>query len=278
VVLESRALIDEAARVRAREEATRLRDDFLSSAAHDLKTPLTTLMAQAQLMERRAQREPQAPADLAGIQRMVHETRRLNALVLELLDASRAEQGRLVGPREQVDLAQLAADACDRYTTDRHECRLDAPKAVIGLLDRTRIQQLINNLLENAIKYSPDGGTVEVRAWVQDDTACLSVRDRGIGIPAADLPHIFDRFHRARNVDDRQFSGMGLGLFICRAIVQEHGGAIAVESVPGDGTIFSVTFPLAHVALPAQADGVAGEPGDARLELQGAAAAQHAAH
>ncbi|CAA9226586.1 MAG: hypothetical protein AVDCRST_MAG77-995 [uncultured Chloroflexi bacterium] len=248
VVLESRALIDEAARVRAREEATRLRDDFLSSAAHDLKTPLTTLTAQAQLMERRAQREPQAPADLPGIQRMVHETRRLNSLVLELLDASRAEKGRIVGPRELVDLAQLTAEACGRYTTERHACRLDTSGPVMGQLDRTRVQQLINNLLENAIKYSPDGGPIEVRVWAQDASACLSVRDHGIGIPAADLPHVFNRFHRARNVDDRQFAGMGLGLFICRAIAQEHGGAIVVDSTPDDGTTFTVSLPIAPPA------------------------------
>ena len=96
VVLESRALIDEAARVRAREEVARLKEDFLSAAAHDLKTPLTTLVAQAQLLERRATRHPEAPADLTSIQRMVAETNRLRTLVLELLDAARTEQGRLV--------------------------------------------------------------------------------------------------------------------------------------------------------------------------------------
>jgi signal transduction histidine kinase len=267
VVLESRALIDEAARVRAREEATRLRDDFLSSAAHDLKTPLTTLMAQAQLMERRALRDREAPADLAGIQRLVQETRRLNGLVLELLDASRAEQGRLLGPREPVDLAALAAEACARYSTERHPCRLDASGAVVARVDDTRIQQLVNNLLENAIKYSPGGGPIDVRVWSEGETACLRVRDRGIGIPAADLPHIFDRFHRARNVDDRQFAGMGLGLFICRAIVQEHGGAITVDSAPGEGTTFEVSLqvePLAPQERPLEVVGGAADPSRAR--------------
>jgi signal transduction histidine kinase len=254
VILESRALIDEAARVRAREEATRLRDDFLSSAAHELKTPLTTLLAQAQLMERRAQRDPAAPPDLAGIQRLVQETRRLNTLVMELLDASRAEQGRLLGPREPVDLAALAAKACKRYSTERSPCRVDAPEPVVGELDRMRVRQLLHNLVENAIQYSPGGGEILVRVWREggsgdkEPVGCFSVRDHGIGIPAADVPHVFDRFHRARNVDDRQFTGMGLGLFICRAIAREHGGTITVDSAPGEGSTFVVTLPLGSVS------------------------------
>jgi signal transduction histidine kinase len=243
VVLESRALIDEAARVRAREEATRLRDDFLSAAAHDLKTPLTTILAQAQLLERRALRNPDAPADIAGIQRLVSETRRLNTLVLELLDASRAEQGRLMGPRSRADLSLLASEACEHHATERHPCHIEAT-GVVGLFDSARVGQLFNNLLENAIKYSPNGGEIVVRVWQDGDTAHATVADNGIGIPAADVPHVFDRFHRATNVDDRQFSGMGLGLFICRAIVQEHGGRIWVTSTEGQGTTFHFDLPL----------------------------------
>ncbi|HMA33703.1 MAG TPA: GAF domain-containing protein, partial [Chloroflexia bacterium] len=115
VILESRALIDEAARVRAREEVTRLKEDFLSAAAHDLKSPLTTLVAQTQLLERKALRTPEAPVDLASIQKLGRETQRLKTLVLELLDAARTEQGRLVGSREAVDLVALARDSCARH-------------------------------------------------------------------------------------------------------------------------------------------------------------------
>ena len=244
VILESRALIDEAARVRAREEAARLKDDFLSSAAHDLKTPLTTLLGQAQVLERRAARDGLAPAYTTSIERLVREARRLSSLVLELLDASRAERGRLVGHREPVDLAVEARESCERFTSERHSCILVADAPVLGEYDRVRVQQLLDNLIENAIKYSPDGGEVEVRVWSENGAARLSVRDHGIGIPPDDLPRLFERYHRGSNVDDRRFSGLGLGLYICRGIAEQHGGRIWVSSVPERGTTVHVELPL----------------------------------
>ena len=244
VILESRALIDQATQIQAREEATRLKDDFLSAAAHDLKTPLTTLVAQAQLLERRALMRPEAPPDLRGIQRIVTEARRLSNIVLELLDAAGVEQGQLVGRRVPTDLTQLARDACARAATSHHTCTVEAPDSLIGRVDAGRIEQLLANLLENAIKYSPEGGEVRVRLWREGDEAHIAVTDRGIGIPLADQPYVFERFHRGSNVDDRRFAGMGLGLYICRGIVQEHGGRVWFESVPDAGTSFYVALPL----------------------------------
>ena len=245
VILESRALIDEAARVRAHAEATRLKDDFLSAAAHDLKTPLTTLVAQAQLMERRASRRPDAPVDVVGLQRLVGEAQRLRHLVLDLLDVSRIEQGQLLGPREEVNLATLAQEVCARHSSEHHPCAVDAPESVVGVYDRTRLTQLLDNLCENAVKYSPEGGTVQVRVWQDEDNAYLTVTDQGIGIPAGDLPHLFDRFHRGTNVDDRRFAGMGLGLYICHSIAAQHGGRLwATSPGPGRGSTFHVALPL----------------------------------
>lgn len=254
VILESRALIDEAARVRAREESTRLKDDFLSAAAHDLKTPLTTLVAQADLLARRAARQPDAPADLVGIERIQSESRRLRDLVIELLDASRAERGQLVGERDVADLVALAEEACRRHSTARHPCELAADAPVVGAFDRVRIQQLLDNLLENAAKYSPDGGSIQVRVWQEGEEGHFSVSDRGIGIPTADLPHVFDRYHRASNVDDRRYAGMGLGLYISRAIAEQHGGCIRAESIPGEGSTFHVVLPLTTPAVPSTND------------------------
>jgi signal transduction histidine kinase len=245
VILESRALIDHAARVKAREEATRLKEDFLSAAAHDLKTPLTTVVAQAEFLERRATREPSAPTDLAGVRRIVRESKRLTALVGDLLDATRLEQGQLVGEREPVDLATLAQDVCAHDTSDPTFCQVHATAPVVGVYDRRRIEQLLQNLLENAKKYSPERTPIKVKVWQQDGEARVAVQDSGIGIPAADLPRIFERFSRASNVDDRRFHGMGLGLFICRGIVEEHGGRIWVESEVGKGSTFHVGLPLA---------------------------------
>jgi signal transduction histidine kinase len=250
VILESRALIDEAARMHAREEATRLKEDFLSAAAHDLKTPLTTLVARAQLMERRAQREPSAPADLKSISLMIAEGQRLKRLVLDLLDAARVEQGRLVGPREPVDLAELARHACARLSAPRHPCIVESDGSYVGLYDRQRMEQLFDNLIENAIKYSPDGGPIRVSVRRDQAGLHLAVADQGIGIPADAIPDLFTRFHRGTNVDDRRFPGLGLGLFICKGIVEQHDGHISVQSQPGVGTTFHVTLPY----VPVQAD------------------------
>lgn len=252
VILESRALIDEAARVRAREEATRLKDDFLSAAAHDLKTPLTAVIAQAQLMERRARRDPAAPTDLRGIGRIVQDAQRLRHLVTELLDVGRVEQGKLLDKREEVDLVALVRSACDRQNqiSPRHECRVELPEQLVGSFDPVRIAQLVDNLLENAVKYSPEGGPIEVRVWRERDVVRLTVTDRGIGIPGDDLAHLFDRFHRGANVDDRRFSGMGLGLFICRGIAEQHDGRLwACSPGPGHGSTFHVELPVRESAV-----------------------------
>ena len=247
VILESRALIDHATRVRAREEATRLKEDFLSAAAHDLKTPLTTVVAQAEFLERRAMREPSAPADIVGIRRVVRESKRLAGLVGDLLDATRLEQGGLVGEREPIDIATLAQDICAHVHDgpDASSCVVDASAPVVGVYDRRRIEQLFQNLVENAKKYSPERTPIKIKVWQEDGEARFSVADSGIGIPAADLPRIFERFSRASNVDDRRFHGMGLGLFICRGIVEEHGGRIWVESEVGKGSTFHVALPIA---------------------------------
>ena len=252
VILESRALIDEAARVQAREEATRLKDDFLSAAAHDLKTPLTTLIAQAQLLERRVARDPSAPADLPGIQRIVRESQRLNRLVLDLLDVSRADQTTFVGAPTETDVVELARETCANLSDPHHRLVLEADAPALAEVDPVRIRQLIENLVDNAIKYSPDGGHVRVAVWVEDAHLHLTIADEGIGIAAEDLPLIFDRFQRGNNVDDRQFAGMGLGLYICRKIVEQHGGRISATSAgPGLGSTFEVLLPI-KAGRPAQ--------------------------
>jgi signal transduction histidine kinase len=250
VILESRALIDEAARVQAREEVARLKEDFLSAAAHDLKTPLTTIIAQTQLLERRAMRDPNAPTDIASVRKLLKEIQRLKTLVLELLDAARAEQGKLVGERVEVDLTAAAQETCARHNSDRHPCIVEAGGPIVGTYDANRILQLFENLVENAVKYSPEGGPVRVELWREDGWNHVTVADAGIGIPADDLPNVFERFHRGTNVDDRQFAGMGLGLFICRGIAEQHGGRISVSSAPGGGTTFHIELPSATQVSP----------------------------
>jgi signal transduction histidine kinase len=289
VILESRTLMDQAVQVQVQQQSTSLKEDFLSAAAHDLRTPLTILVGQVELMERRIQRNPDAPADLVSIQRIKTEAHRLKNLVLELLDAERIGQGRLVTMREEVDLVEVAEEACQRNSSERHHCSVQADGPVTGMYDPIRIQQLVENLVENAVKYSPDGGTVEIKLWSEPGGMThqageerveawnhLTIRDHGIGIPTEDLPNVFERFHRGTNVDDRRFVGMGLGLYICRTIAEQHGGSISVESTRskytngdaykgtnngtgntngidkddgGSGTTFHIVLPTSAVAI-----------------------------
>jgi signal transduction histidine kinase len=243
VVLESRALIDEAARVRAREQAAKLKDDFVSAAAHDLKTPLTTLLGQAQTLELRAAREPALAEHQPAIGRIAREARRLSALVDDLLDASRIEEGTLDVRREPIDVAAVVRGVAERNRPEKGRIVVDARERLSGSFDRRRIEQLVDNLVENGLKYSDEDSPVEVRAWRETGLIHISVRDRGIGIPITDVPLVFERFHRAANVDARRYAGIGLGLYICRGIAQEHGGRIWVESTVGHGSTFHVSLP-----------------------------------
>jgi signal transduction histidine kinase len=243
VLLESRTLIDDAARVRAQEESARLKEDFISAAAHDLKTPLTTIMAQAQLLERRAERDGRS-SELPGLRRLVRETAQLSRLVEELLDASRLERGALPIHLEDGDLAAIVREVAERERPGSERIEAAAEGPLRGRFDPERMRQLVGNLVENALKYSPAESPVEVRAWEEDGSARLAVRDHGIGIPSEDMAHVFERFRRGSNVDHRRFSGIGLGLYICKGIAEQHGGRIWAESAAGRGTTFHVALPL----------------------------------
>jgi signal transduction histidine kinase len=248
VVLESRWLIDEAARVQAVEDAAKLKEDFVSAAAHDLKTPLTTLLGQAQILEVRFARDPALAAHQPAIGRIAREARRLSALVDDLLDASRIEDGKLDVRRELIDVGAVVRRVVERNRPEKERIVVDALERLPGTFDPRRIEQLVDNLVENGLKYSDEDSPVEVHAWHDMTAIRISVRDHGIGIPATDLPHVFDRFHRAANVDARRYAGIGLGLYICRGIAREHGGRIWVESTVGEGSTF-------HVALPDAGEG-----------------------
>lgn len=247
VILEDHNMIREVARIQAQEDAVRLRDEFLSAAAHDLKNPLTAILGHAQLMVRRAEREPAESANIQGLRRLESDAQRMRRLVDQLLDASRVEEGRLLGTRDTVDLAALAAEICERACLESHQIVLEAQEPVVGEFDRVRLEQLMDNLVSNAVKYSPEGGEVRVKVWIEGEEAHITVTDRGIGMPASDLPHIFDRFHRASNTSGRSMPGSGLGLFICRGITQEHGGHIWATSVLGEGSTFHVVLPTRRV-------------------------------
>jgi signal transduction histidine kinase len=241
LVLRSHELLREAVQVAALAEMTRLKDDFLSVVAHDVRTPLTTILINAELLDRALGSDGRNGKRAASIH---NEAQRLKVLVedyLDIVSAEAAHAPRLVPG----DLAEIARDAVTSIPEHVSRIRVSADEAVSGTFDAARIRQLVQNLVSNAVKYSEDGSMVEVRVWSVDGAAQLSVTDRGIGIPAEDLPILFERFHRGSNTDDRRYGGLGLGLYICRRIVEEHGGSISVSSHLGEGSTFHVSFPAA---------------------------------
>ncbi|MEN9935708.1 MAG: hypothetical protein RLZZ387_2287 [Chloroflexota bacterium] len=239
------------AQVRARdvaEAAVRARDEFFSVASHELKTPLTALLGNTQLIQRRAAREGTlSERDRRSLQVITDQAQRLNKLVSTLLDHSRIQSGRLAIERNAIDLGILVSRVVSEVqpSLTNHTVTFDAhqtPLVVLG--DEMRLEQVLQNLIGNAIKYSPKGGPVVVRLERCADHATVQVTDHGMGIPPDALPHLFQPFYRAPNVDTQSISGMGIGLYVIREIVNQHDGTINVESVEGQGSTFTVQLPL----------------------------------
>ncbi len=222
---------------------------FTADASHELKTPLTVLRAGVE----RAVTSPRTPAEMLPlVEETLQEINRMTELVDALLTLARADEGRAELHREAVDLRVIVDEAQEtgELLAERSGVTIDVAtpaEPVVVDVDRSRMRQLIMNLVENAVKYTPRGGSVTVRLTAGDGRVALSVADTGIGIAPGDLPHIFDRFWRADAARTRtgERAGTGLGLAICKWISEAHGGAIGVQSRPGRGTTFTVTLPLA---------------------------------
>ncbi|HEX8441186.1 GAF domain-containing protein [Archangium sp.] len=237
--------IEDARLYGAATEAVRLRDDFLSVAGHELKTPRSALRLQIQMLARVARDVATTPGLAQRVEKAERTSERLGALIDELLDAGRITAGRMKLEREEVDLAALTRDAVGRMSEALarvgSEVQLVADAQVLGSWDRVRLEQVVGNLLSNAAKYGR-GQPVEVRVEsAAEGLARLVVKDRGIGIAPEDQGRIFDRFERA--VTSKEFQGLGLGLWICREIIESHGGHILVRSAPGEGSTFTVELP-----------------------------------
>jgi signal transduction histidine kinase len=233
------------------QETLRTRERFLTSLAHDLKTPLTASLGYAQLLRRTvARRGRTVPARQLVEWATIVETNtaRAAALLDELLDIARLEAGQALNlDRRPTDLVALAGRAADEHQrdTDRHRITVETQEArLIGDWDPARLARVLDNLLGNAIKYSPDGGRIVVSVARDDASAVLTVADEGLGIPEDDRRHIFERFHRGRNVAG-SVAGSGVGLANVRQVVEQHGGTITVESQEGVGSTFTVRLPLA---------------------------------
>jgi signal transduction histidine kinase len=236
------------------QEASRQREELISTATHDLKNPLVSIKGLAQVLYRHVSQD-QAPSVerlLRGLSGIDEAAGRMAGLIDEMLDIAHLQAGApLALERTPVDLVALARQLVAQYqqSTERHQLRVEtALDALMCALDAARMERVLGNLLSNAIKFSPQGGEIVVTVARQgDEWAMLEVRDQGLGIPAADLPHIFERGHRGGNVAG-QVSGWGIGLAGARQIVEQHGGAIAARSQPGAGATFTIRLPLAAEA------------------------------
>lgn len=229
------------------QEAIRARDEFLSTAAHELKTPVTSLTLAAQLAIRHLDSSGNE-VEIDRIRRALvmvdHQTDKLTALLNQLFDVSRIEAGKLVLERRQVDVVPIVQQvvATAQFSTAAHSVSLGAPPRLEMLVDPLRFEQVVANLVSNAIKYSPGGGDVEVELSCEGDRQLrLSVTDHGLGIPPERRARIFDHFYQAHG--EGYLGGMGLGLYITRQILEQHGGTIDVEFPPGGGTRFMVAIP-----------------------------------
>jgi PAS domain S-box-containing protein len=241
--------IDQARLYAEAREAVRLRDEFLSVAAHELKTPVTALMGYAQVLHRRMTREQRlSERDQRALMVVVEQSGRLSRLIGSLLDISRMQTGIFEIELQPFVLGPLIYRVAEETlpTLQNHVLRLEvdeAPLIING--DAMRVEQMLRNLVQNAIKYSPDGGTITLRATAQDGQIVISVSDEGIGIPASALPRLFQRFFRAGNAEATSISGMGIGLFVVKEIATRHGGSVGVRSVEGEGSTFTVSLPRA---------------------------------
>jgi signal transduction histidine kinase len=239
---------EQAARAEA-QAAVLLREQFLAIASHELRTPLTTIKGYIQLLGRQLRRAEVEPArTLAQVEQLERQVGRFERLVRDLLDVSRLRGGGLPLEREAIDLSALAGALLARFEavperTPAHRLTLLAPAPVVAVCDGDRIEQVLTNLLANALKFSPDGGEVRLTVRAAGDRAEIVVSDQGIGIQPGEVGALFRPFARAGRARTG-LPGLGLGLYIAAQIVERHGGGIAVDSTPGGGATFTVRLPL----------------------------------
>ncbi len=235
-----------------------VRRDFVANVSHELRTPLTSIRALVETLESGALHDPNVSADFLA--RIVSEVDRLALLVDELLDLARLESGRIRLSLERVDPEAAVQGVLERMAPQTERARLTIDSAVAAgtpefFADRGRIDQVLLNLVHNAVKFTPVGGAISVVVSSTNDVVEFQVRDTGVGVNPEDMPRLFERFYKADRA--RRSQGTGLGLAIAKHIVQAHGGSIWAEPNPGGGTRFIFTLPIAGLW-----DGA--EPGDSR--------------
>lgn len=232
--------VTDAARVEA------IRKDFAAAASHELKTPVATIRAAAETLYEALQNDPEASRRFAA--QLLHETERLSRMVADLLDLSRLESER--PSLESIRLDLIAGEETTRLMESAArkqismEVSVDDPVEIKG--SGKDVALAIRNLIDNAVEYTRPGGRVKVEVAANDGSAVVSVDDTGVGIPAKDLPRIFERFYRVDRARSRETGGTGLGLSLVKHVAEQHGGRVEAESELGKGSIFQITLPLAR--------------------------------
>jgi signal transduction histidine kinase len=222
---------------------------FISLAAHELRSPLTSVKGYAQLLLRSARKDPAyPPGHLRALQAIEQQASRMSDMVAELLEASRIQRNTFELHSRPADLAELVRHAVDvrRTADEQHPIVLHAPEtSLVGLFDAAHVEQVMRDLLDNAIRYSPEGGQVTITLSQVGDAGRVCVHDQGLGVADEERDHIFEAFYRGPSAKYRNLSGLGLGLFVSRAIVERMGGSIwLVSSEPGQGSEFCFELPL----------------------------------
>jgi len=226
-----------------RKEIERRKDDFLSIASHELKTPLTTIKGYMQVLQRNI---PDNASEKFSITmgKVAQYIDRLNSLIAELLDVSRIQTGNIELHEAPIDFDKMVAEAVEGIQTSapNHRIILSGSTNVSILADESHIIQVLNNLISNAIKYGPDSSVVEVHISNVSEYVKVSVKDSGVGMTSEDTKRVFERFYRGNDVQKR-FPGMGIGLYVCDQIIKNHKGTLWVDSEKGKGSTFSFTLP-----------------------------------
>ncbi len=251
--------LDNARLYQEAQKAIQVRDDFISIASHELRTPVTSLKLYVQVLQKQLARLGEENV-VQSLTKMDAQLNKLTLLIKDLLNVSRIELGRLDFQQELFDLNELVKETVEqiRPTTGKHGIRVEGQVAQPAWGDKDRIGQVLTNLLTNAIKYSPQTDRIIVRLTSTQDAAMVSVQDFGIGIEQEHISAIFDRFYRVNDPDEKTYPGLGIGLYISYEIIKRHGGTLSVESKKGHGSVFSFTLPYKSRTLSPGDEAVSG--------------------
>jgi PAS domain S-box-containing protein len=229
-----------------RMELEQRKDEFISMASHELKTPITSLKGYTQLLKRKLEKQG-LPESVATLSKMETQLTRLTNLISDLLDVSKIQAGKLDYAQESINIDALVHDIAEmlQQISTTHTITIHGTSHTKVIGDSDRLRQVFTNLISNAIKYSPKANQVDIYLSASQNTVTVSVRDYGIGIPGEHQQKIFDRFYRVSGVHDKTFPGLGMGLYISSEIIKRHDGRLWVESEENKGSTFSISLPAA---------------------------------